>query len=67
MSDSAISTTPVMGGAFVNDAAAQAEIVSRQRHLLWRKRLLPFAAMIGLLLLWWAVVEFFGIRPFIAP
>ena len=67
MSDSAISTTPVMGGAFVNDAAAQAEFVSRQRHLLWRKRLLPFAAVIGLLFLWWAVVEFFGIRPFIAP
>jgi NitT/TauT family transport system permease protein len=56
-----------MGGAFAQDDAAQAEFASRQRWLLWRKRLLPFAAIVGLLLAWWGAVEFFEIKPFIAP
>jgi len=56
-----------MGGAFVQDAAAQARFVARQRHLLWRKRLLPLAALIGFVFLWWLAVTAFGIRPFIAP
>lgn len=53
--------------AFVADSEAQARFIQARRFLLWRKRLLPLAAVIGLLALWWAAVKLFGIRPFIAP
>ena len=56
-----------MGGAFVDDATARAAFVARQRFLLWRKRLLPLAAVIGLGVAWWLAVVLFGIQPFIAP
>jgi NitT/TauT family transport system permease protein len=56
-----------MGGAFVDDAAARARFVARQKHLLWRKRLLPLVAIVGLLLAWWGAVAVFEIQPFIAP
>ena len=70
MSDSAIQApTPVatMGGAFVDDAAARQKFVARQRHLLWRKRLLPFVAIVGIVLAWWGGVVVWDIKPFIAP
>jgi len=54
-------------GAFVDDAEAQARFVARQRYLAWRRRLLPAAAIAGMLLLWWQAVEQFDIKPFIAP
>jgi NitT/TauT family transport system permease protein len=56
-----------MGGAFVDDAEAQARFTARQRHLAWRRRLLPAAAIVGMLLLWGWAVEQFDIKPFIAP
>jgi NitT/TauT family transport system permease protein len=56
-----------MGGAFVDDAEAQARFAAHQRHLAWRRRLLPAAAIVGMLLLWWWAVEQFDIKPFIAP
>ena len=70
MSDSAIqapAAAPTMGGAFVDDAAARQQFVARKQRLLWRKRLLPFAAIVALLLAWWGAVELWEIRPFIAP
>jgi NitT/TauT family transport system permease protein len=65
MSESTLSAP--MGGAFVQDSEAQARFAARQRWLLWRKRLLPLAAVIGLVLVWWQSVEIFDIKPFIAP
>jgi NitT/TauT family transport system permease protein len=56
-----------MGGVFVDDAAARAAFLAVQRRLGWRKRLLPVAAVLALLLIWWQAIEIFGIRPFIAP
>ena len=56
-----------MGGAFVEDAEAQARFTAHQRHLAWRRRLLPAAAIIGMLVLWGWAVEQFDIKPFIAP
>jgi NitT/TauT family transport system permease protein len=56
-----------MGGAFVDDAEAQARFIAHQRHLAWRRRLLPAAAIVGMLLLWGWAVEQFDIKPFIAP
>ena len=70
MSDSAIqapSAAPSMGGAFVDDVAAREQFVARQRHLLWRKRILPFVAIVGLVVAWWLGVEIWDIKPFIAP
>ena len=55
-----------MAGAFVDDAEAQARFAARRRYLAWRRRLLPVAAIVGLLL-WWQAVEQFDIKPFIAP
>ena len=45
----------------------QARFAARQRYLAWRGRLLPVAAVIVFLLLWWQAVEIFDIKPFIAP
>ncbi len=53
--------------AFVADTEAQARFIQARNQLIWRKRLLPLAALAGLLILWWASVKVFGIRPFIAP
>lgn len=59
-------TNEAMSG-FVADAAEQARFAARKRRLLWRKRLLPLAAVGVLLFLWWAAVVAFDIKPFIAP
>jgi NitT/TauT family transport system permease protein len=56
-----------MGGAFVEDAEAQARFLARKRYLAWRSRLLPVVALLGFLLVWWQAVEQFDIKPFIAP
>ncbi|SJZ68859.1 NitT/TauT family transport system permease protein [Enhydrobacter aerosaccus] len=56
-----------MAGAFVEDAEAQARFLARKRYLAWRRRLLPVAAVLLFLLLWWQAVERFDIKPFIAP
>ena len=54
-------------GAFVVDAGEQARFEANKRRLLWRRRLLPLAAVLGLLAAWWASVIVFEIKPFIAP
>ena len=56
-----------MASGFVEDAEAQASFAARQRYLAWRGRLLPIAAVIVFLLVWWQAVEIFDIKPFIAP
>ena len=56
-----------MASAFVEDAEAQARFLARKRYLAWRGRLLPVAAVIVFLLVWWQAVEIFDIKPFIAP
>ena len=56
-----------MASGFVEDAEAQARFAARQRYLAWRGRLLPIAAVIVFLLVWWQAVEIFDIKPFIAP
>ena len=56
-----------MGGAFVEDVEAQARFIAHKRYLAWRRRLLPIAAVLLFLLLWWQAVEIFDIKPFIAP
>lgn len=53
--------------AFVADAEATAKFRAHQQRLVWRRRLLPFAAAIVLVLTWQAAVMWFEIRPFIAP
>lgn len=53
--------------AFVADEEAATRYRARQQRLVWRRRLLPFAAAIALLLLWQGAVMWFEIRPFIAP
>jgi NitT/TauT family transport system permease protein len=65
-SDQTLAAAP-MGGAFVDDEAARARFVARQRRLLWRKRLLPIVALLGLLVVWWLAVVLFDIKSFIAP
>jgi len=65
MADQAQSVT--MGGAFVEDAEAQARFAAHKRYLAWRRRLLPVAAILAFLLLWWQAVVQFDIKPFIAP
>ena len=57
----------VMGGAFAEDVEAQARFVAHKRYLAWRRRLLPAAAVLLFLVVWWQAVEIFDIKPFIAP
>ena len=54
-------------GAFAEDAEADARFLARKRTLAWRRRLLPIAAILVFLLLWWQAVVQFEIKPFIAP
>jgi NitT/TauT family transport system permease protein len=56
-----------MGGAFAEDAEAQARFLANKRYLARRRRVLPIVAIAAFLLLWWGAVELFDIKPFIAP
>jgi NitT/TauT family transport system permease protein len=49
-----------------DDPEQRAWAAARHRRL-WRRRVLPALGIIGLLLLWWAVVVWFDVKPFIAP
>jgi NitT/TauT family transport system permease protein len=53
--------------AVVEEAAADARFEAQRRHLAWRRRILPTAAIAGFLVAWWTAVEAFDIKPFIAP
>ncbi|MGK6308937.1 ABC transporter permease [Variovorax sp. DT-64] len=48
------------------DTEYQAWAAARQRRL-WRRRILPAAGIAGLIVLWWAVIAIFDVKPFIAP
>ena len=48
------------------DTEYQAWAIARQRRL-WRRRLLPALGIAGLIVLWWAVIAIFEVKPFIAP
>ena len=48
------------------DPEAIAFFAARQRDQ-WRRRALPALGLIGLVVLWWAVVAGFDVKPFIAP
>jgi len=52
--------------ALAPDPEARAWFAARRRDQ-WRRRLLPAAGLIGLVLVWWALVEAFDVKPFIAP
>jgi NitT/TauT family transport system permease protein len=48
------------------DPEARAWFASRRREK-WRRRILPAAGLIGLIVVWWALVAGFDVKPFIAP
>ena len=48
------------------DPEYQAWATARQRRL-WRRRLLPALGITGLIVLWWALIAIFDVKPFIAP
>ena len=61
-------TTPMTltADALGPDPQARAWFAARRREQ-WRRRLLPAAGLIGLVVVWWALVEGFDVKPFIAP
>ena len=54
---------PTLAGEDAEQAAWLAERNRRNR----RRRLLPTIGIVGLLVLWWAVIALFEVKPFIAP
>jgi len=52
--------------AVAPDPEARAWFAARRRDQ-WRRRILPAAGLVGLVLVWWALVEGFDVKPFIAP
>ena len=48
------------------DPEALAYFAGRRRDQ-WRRRVLPALGLVGLIALWWALVEGFDVKPFIAP
>jgi NitT/TauT family transport system permease protein len=38
-----------------------------RRKRMWRARIMPALGIIGLVLVWWGIVKFFGVKPFVAP
>lgn len=55
------------GAASLPADAEYAAWAAARRKRLWRRRVLPATGIIGLVLLWWAVIAVFGVKPFIAP
>ena len=49
----------------VDDEEARYREAPRRER--WRRRLMPALGIVGLLVLWWAVVVIFQVKPFIAP
>lgn len=58
---------PVLGAGVGQDDPEQAAWSAARKHRIWRRRILPTLGIVGLLLLWWAVVVFMNVKPFIAP
>lgn len=61
--DTAMTTA---GDAPARDPEAEAYFAAKARER-WRRRALPVAGLLGLLFAWWALVEWFDVKPFIAP
>lgn len=59
-------TVAAQAGADAVDAELAAWQRARRRRL-WRRRLLPAAGILGLIALWWLVIEGLDVQPFIAP
>jgi NitT/TauT family transport system permease protein len=59
-------SSPSPAGLAAADTEYQAWATARQRRL-WRRRLLPALGITGLIVLWWAVIAIFDVKPFIAP
>jgi NitT/TauT family transport system permease protein len=59
----AMAASPQSG---MQDPEALAYFSARQREQ-WRRRALPALGLFGLVLLWWAMVAGFDVKPFIAP
>jgi len=59
----AMAASPQAG---MEDPAALAYFSAKQREQ-WRRRTLPVLGLFGLIVLWWAVVTGFDVKPFIAP
>ena len=57
---------PALGVPGVVDADRAAWEATRQRKR-WRARMMPVVGVLTLLGLWWFIVDFFGVKPFIAP
>ena len=47
--------------------AADVAFLAEQQNERWRRILLPLLGGASLLLVWWALVEIFHVKPFIAP
>jgi len=60
-------TRPEPTNAFAEEEAARAEFMAAARWAAWRRRLLPVAATLLLLVVWQLAVQLFRIPPFIAP
>ena len=52
--------------ALAIDPEALAYFAGKRREK-WRRRILPAAGLIGLIVVWWALVAGFDVKPFIAP
>ncbi|VTU15356.1 Putative aliphatic sulfonates transport permease protein SsuC [Variovorax sp. PBL-H6] len=64
--DVSSATAATLAVADAADNEYQAWATARQRRL-WRRRILPAAGIAGLIVLWWAVIAVFDVKPFIAP
>ena len=60
-------TRPEPTDAFAEEEAARAEFMAAARWAAWRRRLLPVAATLLLLVVWQLAVQLFRIPSFIAP
>jgi NitT/TauT family transport system permease protein len=65
MSTPNLTAAAAPGGATL-DPEALAWFAARHREQ-WRRRTLPAMGLVGLIVLWWALVAGFDIKPFIAP
>lgn len=62
-----VSATDTPLGAFADDNEAQAIYFAARRRMEWRRRLLPVATFLTLVVIWEVAVRVFDIKPFIAP
>jgi NitT/TauT family transport system permease protein len=54
-------------GRVTGAEAARAEWLAALVWMRWKRRLLPLAGVASLLAIWWALVEVFNVKPFVAP